>query len=311
MMSPRSLPILILALLVVPAPAQDSKPTSTATGAAHKKLTPLQKLMAAAEAERPQALVAFIQDQIASGVVYAGQYSALEKLSWDVKKLLQAWLLKAPGEATNSNQFRVACINALRDLVKDGKASEDLLDVVKQVAKDWFENQAVQRHAAFALAQFGDRSLVDASIKKATAETQKEEFNSKLGGWDGLATIHYNLREYDNAVTSYLKLIKLAEEGGVRLRPTVFYNCGCSLALAGKTDEAFTYVEKALKLDTARELTRRSITTDMDIASLRKDERFAVLLEKYRGTKKKAKKKAGKQATDSRPTSKPGKDNGK
>ena len=75
MMSPRLLPILILAVLVVPAPAQDSKPTSTATGAAHKKpdkkLTPLQKLMAAAEAERPQALVAFIQDQIASGVVYA------------------------------------------------------------------------------------------------------------------------------------------------------------------------------------------------------------------------------------------------
>ena len=121
MLLPRSLPVLVLALLVMPTPAQDSKPTSAATGAAleksKKKLTPLQRLIRATEQERPKALVMFIEDQVASGAVYAGQYAALEKLDWDVKQLLQVWLLKAPKGVSDRAAYRVGCINALRDLV--------------------------------------------------------------------------------------------------------------------------------------------------------------------------------------------------
>jgi len=307
---PRSLVILALALLVAPAPAQDSKPTSQPTGAAHKKsakkATPLAKLMAAKEAERPQALMRFIEDQIATNAIYAGQYSALLKLDWDVQKLLQKWVSETPKGAADGTALRNASINALRDLV-EGKASDDLRDVLKQLANDWFESARIKNSAAFALAQFGDRSLVDGAIKKATDLTKDEDAGNQANGWHTLADIYYNLRQYDDAVHSYQQFIKLASSGGVRLTPTVFYNCGCSLALAGKTEAAFAYVERALEAGkkSGSQLNKRLIETDMDIASLRKDPRFAVLVAKYLGSKK------AKGTPDSRPTSRPDESKGK
>jgi tetratricopeptide (TPR) repeat protein len=298
--------LLALALLVAPARAQDSKPTSQPTGAAHKKgaktATPLEKLMAAKAAERPHALMRFIEDQIATNAIYAGQYSALRKLDWDVQKLLQKWVSETPKGAVDGSALRNASINALRDLV-DGKASDDLRDVLKQVANDWFESTRIKNSAAFALAQFGDRSLVDGAIKKATDQTKAEDVRDQITGWLSLANIYYNLRQYDDAVNAYQQVIKLAAGGGVGLTPTVFYNCGCSLALAGKTDAAFVHVEKALVAGKQRgnQLNKRLLETDMDIKSLRKDPRFAALMAKFFGSKK------GKDTPDSRPTSRPDK----
>ena len=133
--------------------------------------------------------------------------------------------------------------------------------------------------------------------------TEKEDLGSQAQGWSVLASIYYNLRQYDDAVKSYHRLIKTADDGGFRLYAGVFYNCGCSLALSGKIDEAFAHVEKSLKMDSARQLSKRMLTTDMDIASLRKDERFKALIEKYFGTKQKAGK--NNQKADSQPTSRP------
>jgi len=295
MLPPRPLTILtaLLVLLVVPVSAQDSKPT----GAAHKKkVTPLEKLMAAGEVDRSEALIEFIEDQIATGAVYAGQYLALRKLDWDVQKLLQTWISKAPRKVRNKDALRGACINALRDVVDEGKASDDLRDVLKQLAEDWFELAAVRRAAAYALAQFGDRSVVEKSIKEATKKAKAEGAPDQAQGWSELANIYYNLRQYDDTIKAYQQLIALGDR--IRLSPGVFYNCGCSLALGGKKDEAFLMIEKALKLDTAGNLGERMLKTDMDIDSLRKDDRFAALMKKFFG-------KATAKPPTSQPTSHP------
>ena len=72
---------------------------------------------------------------------------------------------------------------------------------------------------------------------------------------------------------------------------TAYYNCACSLALGGKTDEAFEYLEKALANGAASgyRLSDQLLQTDMDIRSLRSDKRFAELLAKYHGDAKKGK----------------------
>ena len=77
------------------------------------------------------------------------------------------------------------------------------------------------------------------------------------------------------------------------------------MALADKVDDAFTYVEKAMKVGKAanRPLSSRLLETDMDIASLRKDPRLAALIEKYYGQGEKQ----AKEATEAKAT-KPGKE---
>lgn len=287
-----------LVVLVAPATAQESKPTSVAQ---QKKLTPLQKLLAAGEADRAAALVEYIEDQVATNAIYAGQYSALRKLEWNVQKLLQQWISKAPRQVMNKDALRRASINALRDLIEEGKASDDLRDVLKQLAEDWFEHAEVRKAAVYALAQFGDRTLVEKAIEEATKKTKAEDINSQVQGYYDLANIHYNLRQYDDAVKAYRQLIKL---GGSRLSPVVLYNCACSLALAGKKDEAFAMLEESLKRNRPGGMGKRLLETDMDIQSLRKDERFAGLMKKYFGTPTKEPGAKEPEPT-SRPTSRP------
>ena len=112
----------------------------------------------------------------------------------------------------------------------------------------------------------------------------------------GLARIHYAIREYAPAVTAYKDLLGLIEDGAApidRGLPTLYYNCACSMSLAGQIDDAIAYVEKALTIGAERKepLSPQLLQTDMDIAALRGDPRFQALLAKHgiaAGEKKKA-----------------------
>ena len=283
--------------------------------AALKKDKALAKLIAAKEADRESALVGFIEDRINTGAIYAGQYSAFRTLGWDVEKLLQQWMVESPDEAMSGDNFRAACIGALRDLVDADKATDELRAALRKLTEDELESPMIKDRAAYALAQFGDRSLVVKQIKRATDMTKAEDLSSQARGWSALSNICYHLREYGNAAKAYVQMIKLIDDSKIgypeeRLA-SLLYNSACSMALAGQKEKALARVERALKTGrkSGNQLRKSLLETDMDIASLRGEKRFPELMEEYFGVKKK---KAPKEGTDSKPTSQPAKgDKGK
>jgi tetratricopeptide (TPR) repeat protein len=223
-----------------------------------------------------------------STAIFAGQYAALNELGPAAREMISTWIVKPP-PGGNPAELRAQSIRAVRDLV-EGEAGDELAAKLRKVATDGVTAGDVRREAVYALAQFGDRSLIDPQIEAAQKQVESGSDAAKATALAELANIHYQLRDYDQAVAAYAQHLALIEAGtitDVRNLPTLYYNACCSLALAGKTDAAFAHLEKAIEAGkkSGPPLPRRLLEVDMDIASLRGDPRFADVLAKIDGKK--------------------------
>ena len=244
----------------------------------------VKRLLAATEEERPGALVAVIKARMATNVVFAGQYTDLMPASEHLAPLVVTWLDAPPAGISKPDPFRVACINVLRDLITD--STEELRTTLRALAEDDFEAEAVRQNAVFALAQFGDRALIEEQLREATRQTKAKDQRLQFTGWNALANIHYNARAYDAAVEAYKHAAKILEAAGQQQAlQTIYYNCACSLALSGHTGTAIDYIEKALKLSakTGRPFPRQMLDSDMDIVTIRGTDRFKALINRHFG----------------------------
>ena len=260
-----------------------------ATEAAGPKTDLLARVLQADDDSRAKALMSFIQDQIDSGATYAGQYEGLAGGGEAVTALLQEWITDTPSEVFTQAAFRTACMNALRDTVTE--PSDELRAALEVLAADEFEEDQIKRNAMYALAQFGQRDLVDKLVQSAMKSTSATDLNQQYQGWSALSDIYHNLREYESAAKARKQMIRIFSAAGQPTPPGVYYNTACSLALSGNKDEAFELLQKAFEADSAsgeRQLGRRLVETDMDIASLREDERFGELFGKHYGAGDKA-----------------------
>ncbi len=280
----------ILALFAVSAAVAQGTPppvpAKPADAAKVAKQDPLAALRKAGESERDAALVRYIDAQIATQAVYAGQYSALRKLDWDVTPSLRGWMAKAPSTAKAAAlSFREACVNALRDCVDE--ASEELVAELKAVAKDGPADSGLVAKAKYALAQFGHTEFVDAMIADATKRTESAGVEAKYRAWSELADIYYNIRTYEKAANAHREVIQLVEQVNPNFQglPINYYNCACSYALLGKKEAALEHIGKALKIGKRlrRQLGIELLKTDMDIRSLRSEPKFAELMKEYFG----------------------------
>jgi tetratricopeptide (TPR) repeat protein len=229
----------------------------------------------------------FVAAQIQTRAIYAGQYKALAELGPEIVDKLTTWTLEVPLFVRPGDAFRATSINALRDLVSD-EPPATLMKNLKEIARDAFEDPDVQSRAIFALAQFGDRELADKQLKAAEELTKSDSAEKQVEGWSELARIQYELRDYKQAVAAYKGLMAKIEAGSATPQglPTLYYNMACSMALAGMTDEAFQYLEKAVETGKKPGQQPMSLTlfqVDMDIQSLRPDPRFKAFMEKHFG----------------------------
>ena len=98
------------------------------------------------------------------------------------------------------------------------------------------------------------------------------EANPVRGGfWDSLAWARYNAKDYPKAAAAFEKVYELGEG-----RPhNAAYNVACSLALAGKKEEAIGWLEKSFA-EGWRDLAHAE--ADTDLKSLHDDPRFRKLL---------------------------------
>jgi C-terminal processing protease CtpA/Prc len=82
----------------------------------------------------------------------------------------------------------------------------------------------------------------------------------------------YTRKEYDKSAELFISAIK---QGGKNTDN--YYNCACSLALAGRKDEAFSYLTECLKLGYANV---EHLKSDSDLDSLHADGRWQTVVDK-------------------------------
>ncbi|MFQ5504040.1 MAG: tetratricopeptide repeat protein, partial [Planctomycetota bacterium] len=153
------------------------------------------------------------------------------------------------------------------------------MELLAEIADDEFEDVRVQQMATFALAFYGDRTRVEKSLESLKKLAEQGSEAQKLGAWGGLATLHYQIRDYKKAVISYQKLIELGPSE--EQLPTHLYNLACSQSLSGDIDGAFGSLDRALGEAGSSRLSDTLLRTDHDIQALRKDERFRKILLKH------------------------------
>ncbi|MBL8896717.1 MAG: hypothetical protein JNM84_03780 [Planctomycetes bacterium] len=288
------LPLVLLAVGGLASPravAQDPAPAPTPApaAAAQEQLSPLEALKKATPEELPKALRAFVEDQISSNALFAGQYAALKSVT-GCEALIHEWISRPPS-GTSRTPFRTACVRATRDLTE--KASEELAAKLNKIAAASYEAADLRKECAYALAQFGQRQIVEARLAEIEKATQSEEATQRAIGFQELADVRYNLREFPAAAAAHESFLAIIEGGKFPIdpaaQPTLFYNAACSHALAGDKEKALARLTNALdawKKEGA--IPRRLIETDMDLRSLREDAKFKELLATYLAPSKKA-----------------------
>lgn len=227
--------------------------------------------------------VAYLKRETESGMLYEGQYDGLRPLQPFVGKLLLNLLLETPDWF--SSKERHLLVFPLRDVFPT-TPGDDVCKRLREIATDEdFEPDALRQNLAFALAQWGNRTLIEARIaqvsKDALADDISDERRAALRY--ELADIHYNLREYDRAAKIHVDMLRQAEATGTDLLPTHYYNAACCLARAGAADAALNELERAGKLmqkgvDPSHRVARKLFELDPDLASVRGHARFRAIV---------------------------------
>ncbi|MFO1031482.1 MAG: tetratricopeptide repeat protein [Planctomycetota bacterium] len=122
----------------------------------------------------------------------------------------------------------------------------------------------VLRREADAAVQAGDFATAAARFRKLTESTPQDG-----GAWHMLGYCLHASGKLDEALPIHVKAA-----GFPAVAPTSSYNVACVHARRGRVDEAFQWLDKAVELgfgDT------ELLAKDTDLASLRKDPRFAAL----------------------------------
>lgn len=250
--------------------------------------------------ERGKAILArcvstFVRKKLETNAIFAGQYLELRDFAPEATELLLRWAKEAPREAANPEAFRTACLRALRDTLTADQATDrvraDLKDIAVKAQSG--RNQDLFLTAVCALQQFGDAAMFDAMLAAVQKQAETGGDEAKVQALNMLAELHYLARKYEAAANHYKAFVAELEKmpEAPQGLPTMIYNTACSLALAGKTDEAMQYLEKALAAGTksGQPLTKTLLDSDHDIESLRQDPRFQKLYEAHFGKAKPAK----------------------
>lgn len=253
---------------------------------ADKQTDALRRLHDRGQTILARALTTIIRRKIETNALFAGQYEELRDFLPEVAPMLLAWAAEAPKDVSNPDNFRATCVRALRDIVPAERGTDDLkksLAALLETAQKG-RNEGLLLAAVCALHQYGEPRPFDAikgNVEKALSSDQAEQRANAL---NTLADLHYQLRDYEHALTHYRSLLQAIETAKLPAQnlPTLLYNAACCASLAKKPDDAFALLDQAMTAGAKdRSITKTMIDTDHDIDSLRADPRFSALIEKH------------------------------
>jgi len=238
--------------------------------------------------------VAIFKRETGSGMTYAGQYDALRALQPFAGKLLLRLLIDTPDWF--SQHDRHLLVFPLRDVFVDSPG-EEVCQQLRVIATDEdFEPEPLRQNLAFALAQWGDRTLIEARIARVTKDADADGISDERRAAlrYELADIHYTLRDYARAAQIHVEMLRQAEATHTSLLPLHYYNAACCLARAGAVDAALDELQRAAvlmrsgEIDPSQMLERKLFDRDPDLAKARESERFAKIVETAFGAKTEA-----------------------
>lgn len=233
-------------------------------------------------------LVLTIRRKMETNAVYAGQYDELRDFQPEAGELLLRWAAAAPKDVARADEFSLAALRAVRDVVPPEQATDAFKAALREIAAkaQHVRNRPLFVGAACALQQYGDTALFDQMKALVDKQLESDKEEERIGAFSTLADLCYQARQYETAAGHYKTAVELLQ----KMTPapeglaTTVYNAACSLSLALKVDESLQYLEKALEIGAkTRSVSKAMIDVDHDLNNLRADPRFAALMEKYFG----------------------------
>lgn len=224
----------------------------------------------------------FIDRAQETEMVYAGQYDDLRLLQPYSGNLYLNLLLDTPDWF--AEQRRVLLIPALRDLYPSSPGPGELSDVREIAEHEDLEAWDLRLALFCALAQWGDRELIEAHLAELRERATDSDDEDRLGPIRELAGTHHLLRDYVTASGYYRELLRSAERIEVALSPSDYYNAACNMSLTGDLESSLEELERCVKLmrsgtvDSSLMLKRELFERDPEIANVRKTARFAALM---------------------------------
>ena len=219
--------------------------------------------------------------------MFAGQFEPLKPLQPWVGKVYLQLILNKPDWFPDRS--RASLVPALRDLYPHGP-EDSIFQQLKDVAADeQFESDSLRRALSFALAQWGDRSIVQPMLDELQSNVDKGETMDDLYFVGKLAIAHYELREYRKSGKFWLRYLRQREALDSPATPLDYYNAACSLSLSGDIPEALAELENASKhmlsgnADPSRHIDRKLFDSDPELRAIRHTKRFRELVEKTYG----------------------------
>ena len=224
----------------------------------------------------------FIERVQKSGMFYAGQYDDLRVLQPHVGNLYLNLLLATPDWF--AEQRRVLLVPALRDLYPASPGEGVLRDVRDAAENEELESWALRLGLFCALAQWGDRELIDRHLTTLRKRASELDAEDRLEIDRSLAQTHHLLRDYVSAARSYRQLLRSAEAQKIQLRPEDYYNTACNLSRNGDLEAALDELAACVALmrsgtvDPSQMLKRDLFDRDPELDNVRKTKRFGELV---------------------------------
>ncbi len=237
-----------------------------------------------------------------SGMIYAGQFSVLTQLQPTVGEFYLTLVIDTPQWFPDNR--RVEVIPAIRDLYpkSPGEAAQERL---KQIASnDEIEPLSLRTSLKYALAQWGDRSLVKDHIHRLTQEAQSQDAETSMLALKALASTYYQMRDYLTAARMHNEFLTKAEAEDYYRAPVDYYNAACCMSLSGNLNSALDLLDRCLKrnnsdrVDESVKLGRRLFENDPELRAVRKTKRFRELLSAAFPDVNKDRKRAGHDSND-------------
>lgn len=224
----------------------------------------------------------FIDRVQKSGMFFAGQYDDLRVLQPHVGNLYLNLLLETPDWFAEPR--RTLLIPALRDLYPTSPGEGPLRDVRDIAEDEELESWDLRLGLSCALAQWGDRELIDLHIRELRKRAALIDAEDRLEIDRTLAQTYHLLRDYEAAAREYRQLLRGAEAQKIRVRPEDYYNAACSASLIGDLESALDELAKCVALmrsetvDVSLMLKRDMFERDRELDNVRKTKRFAELV---------------------------------
>jgi hypothetical protein len=226
----------------------------------------------------------FCRRQRETNITFDGQYSALMPLQPYAGDLMFSLLLETPDWFPHNHRNQL--IRPLRDLQPKAPPSSRLDAAIRLVEDEAVEPEGLRRAVAALLWQWGTKRHAQAFVDKLVVASGEGDAEDRVQASLELADYLCLLREYKQSASAHRAAQALAKGADVTLKPIAWYAAACVHALLGDAERGIVALDTCADLlasphlDSSLRLPRTMFDEDPELALLRRDARFALILQK-------------------------------